>query len=250
MSDHPIYSTAMSSLSHLAPLVRPFASASGGLLFVAGAAAASALLARREAARGPPVAKHVPHLVEFGASAIDSPCPGAFGPPPMVRTDPLFWLRDDDRADPEVLAHIKAENDFTVAQTAHLSPDIDALYAEMLSRVKETDAEVPVPWGPWLYYSRTIKGQSYPLHCRRPRPAAGVEPPPAASGAGADDVAPPPDEQARRLGGGSNVCLSLRLPSPCRSSSTRTPSRRATPCWTCAPPRPAPTTACSHTALT
>lgn len=216
--------TAMNSLSHLAPLVRPYASASGGLLFVAGAAAASAVLAVREAARGPPVAKRVPHVVEFGASAIDSPCPGAFGPPPMVRTDPLFWLRDDDRAAPEVLAHIKAENDFTVAQTKHLSTDIDALYAEMLSRVKETDAEVPVPWGPWLYYSRTVKGQSYPLHCRRPRPPAGVEPPPAASGAGADEDAPPPDEQARRLGGGSHICLTL-----CDSPPTADPPRRERP---------------------
>ncbi len=39
----------------------------------------------------------------------------------------------------------------------------------MLSRIKETDLDVPVRIGDFFYYSRTEKGLSYPIHCRRGR---------------------------------------------------------------------------------
>ena len=52
------------------------------------------------AAAAPPVAKKVPRqLVEHGD----------------VRVDNYYWLRDDSRSDPDVLAHLRAENDYTAA---------------------------------------------------------------------------------------------------------------------------------------
>ena len=42
-----------------------------------------------------------------------------------------------------------------------------ALYDEMLGRIKETDLSVPYRDGGWFYYSRTEKGQQYPIYCRK-----------------------------------------------------------------------------------
>src|SRR5260370_32009487 len=43
----------------------------------------------------------------------------------------------------------------------------DKLYAEMLSRVQETDVNVPFRIGGFFYYSRTEKGKQYPILCRK-----------------------------------------------------------------------------------
>jgi oligopeptidase B len=43
----------------------------------------------------------------------------------------------------------------------------EALFAEMVARIEETDLSVPVRKGPWVYYSRTVQGSSYGIHCRR-----------------------------------------------------------------------------------
>ena len=42
------------------------------------------------------------------------------------------------------------------------------LFDEIVARIEETDLSVPVRKGPWLYYSRTVEGSSYAIHCRRP----------------------------------------------------------------------------------
>jgi oligopeptidase B len=44
-----------------------------------------------------------------------------------------------------------------------------ALFAEMKGRIKEDDASVPSPDGPWEYYSRYVIGAEHPVHARRPR---------------------------------------------------------------------------------
>ncbi len=51
--------------------------------------------------------------------------------------------------------------------TAGLRPLIDSLYGEGLSRLQETDSTAPVPFGRWLYYSRTEKGKQYAIRCRK-----------------------------------------------------------------------------------
>ena len=85
-----------------------------------------------------------------------------------VRTDDWFWLRDKE--DPAVIAHLEAENaytDSTMASTVGLQ---EALFAEMVARIQETDLSVPVRKGPWLYFSRSVEGSSYGIHCRQPVP--------------------------------------------------------------------------------
>jgi oligopeptidase B len=112
-----------------------------------------------------------------GHAATDRPEPQAAEPPvaerrPValeahgdVRIDDWYWLRDKD--DPEVIAHLEAENAYTEAVMAGTRPLQEALYAEMVARIQETDLSVPVRKGPWLYYGRTVEGSSYGIHCRR-----------------------------------------------------------------------------------
>jgi oligopeptidase B len=80
-------------------------------------------------------------------------------------TDDYYWLRE--KANPEVLKYLQAENEYTAAMTKHLQPFTDRLYSEMLARIKQTDLSVPVRRGDYLYYSRTEEGKQYPIRCRR-----------------------------------------------------------------------------------
>jgi oligopeptidase B len=81
------------------------------------------------------------------------------------RIDDWYWLRDKD--DPEVLGHLEAENAYTAAVTEQTAPLRDALYDEIKARILETDLSVPTPWGGHWYYSRTVEGLQYGIHCRR-----------------------------------------------------------------------------------
>ncbi|CAE7831696.1 dapb1, partial [Symbiodinium microadriaticum] len=45
----------------------------------------------------------------------------------------------------------------------------------MVGFMKETDDEVPYRHGDYLYYTRTVKGLAYKLHCRMLHGAAGEE---------------------------------------------------------------------------
>lgn len=82
-----------------------------------------------------------------------------------LRLDPYAWLRERD--DPEVTAYLEAENAYTDAMMRHAEPLQEALYQEMLARIKEDDASVPARHGEYLYYSRTETGKAYPIYCRR-----------------------------------------------------------------------------------
>ncbi|HHV22359.1 MAG TPA: S9 family peptidase [Propionibacterium sp.] len=84
--------------------------------------------------------------------------------------DEWEWLRDG--ADPEVLAHLAAENAWTAHRTAHLKPLEDELFNDIKCRTRETDLSVPRFHRhgdtAWWYYRRTIEGKDYPVHCRMP----------------------------------------------------------------------------------
>ncbi len=82
-----------------------------------------------------------------------------------TRVDEWYWLRDKD--DPEVIAHLEAENAYTSALTERTRPLEHSLFDEIKARIQETDLSVPSPWGGYWYYSRTVEGQQYPIHCRR-----------------------------------------------------------------------------------
>lgn len=81
-----------------------------------------------------------------------------------VRTDPYYWLMN--REDPEVLAHLRSENDFVAQAIAPLQPLQETLFNEIKNRIDETDISVPVRRGKWWYFDRTREGLNYPISCR------------------------------------------------------------------------------------
>jgi oligopeptidase B len=92
---------------------------------------------------------------------------------PVVRSfhgddvvDPYEWLRAKD--DPEVIAHLEAENAYTQARTSHLEPLRERIFQEIKGRTLETDLSVPSRRGEWWYYGRTIEGKQYGIQCRAP----------------------------------------------------------------------------------
>ncbi len=83
-----------------------------------------------------------------------------------IRVDEYFWLRDKEN-DPDVLRYLGEENHYTEEEMADTSELQSRLYAEMLGRIQESDADVPYRRGNHLYYSRTEQGLSYPIFCRK-----------------------------------------------------------------------------------
>ncbi|MBB1087154.1 S9 family peptidase [Lysobacter sp. SG-8] len=90
------------------------------------------------------------------------------------REDTYYWLRDDAREDPAMLAYLQAENAYTDAVMAPLKPVEDALYEEFVGRIKQDDASVPYRKHGWWYYTRYETGKDYPVHARR-RDAGGID---------------------------------------------------------------------------
>jgi oligopeptidase B len=91
------------------------------------------------------------------------------------RPDDYYWLRDDDRKDPQVLAYLNAENAYTDALLVHTKPLQEKLYGEIVSRIKQDDSSVPYRKNGWWYYSRWEAGQSYPIYARKQGDLSGPE---------------------------------------------------------------------------
>ncbi len=79
--------------------------------------------------------------------------------------DDYFWLRD--KSNPEVIAHLEAENTYAEAMMKPTAALQDKLYKEMVGHIKETDVSVPYRWGNYFYYTRTEQGKQYPINCRK-----------------------------------------------------------------------------------
>lgn len=98
----------------------------------------------------PPVARKVPKTIEnFGDKRVDD----------------YFWLRE--KTNPEVIDYLKAENVYTQSVLGGLKDFQETLYKDMLSRVKETDENVPYKRGEYFYYSRTETGKQYAIYARK-----------------------------------------------------------------------------------
>ncbi len=81
------------------------------------------------------------------------------------RVDDYFWLREKDN--PAVVDYLKAENAHMDAVMGHLKGFQETLYKDMLSRIKETDDNVPYLKRGYWYNSRTEMGKQYPIFTRR-----------------------------------------------------------------------------------
>jgi len=122
-----------------------------------------------------------------GASAQDAPSPPPSPPraakkphlvpsPNGAREDAYYWLRDDTRKNPEMLAYLKAENAYADAVLAPLKPLEERIYEETVSHIKQDDSSVPYRRRGYWYQSRFATGADYPvLERRKGTPAAAAE---------------------------------------------------------------------------
>ena len=93
--------------------------------------------------------------------------PHAIASPHGERIDPYYWLRDDERQDPEVLAYLRAENAYKEQELAGVKALRETLYAEILGRLKQDDASVPYFKSGYWYYTRYEPGKEHPIFGRR-----------------------------------------------------------------------------------
>jgi oligopeptidase B len=87
--------------------------------------------------------------------------------PHGTRVDPWYWLRDDERTHPEVVAYLEAENAYRYAMLEHLQPFEQRLYDEIVGRIKQDDSTVPARHNGYWYYTRYEPGHEYPVYARR-----------------------------------------------------------------------------------
>jgi len=98
----------------------------------------------------PPVAKIIPKELEIHGD---------------VRIDNYHWLRE--RENPEVIAYLKAENDYTAKVMAHTEALRNTLFEEIKGRIKQTDTSVPYKEDDYFYYTRYEESKEYPIYSRK-----------------------------------------------------------------------------------
>ena len=100
----------------------------------------------------PPIAAIRPHrLIEHG----------------LERVDDYYWLRDDSRKDPAMLAYLAAENAYTQAVLAPTEALQASLYRELAGRLKPDEDTVPFRKHGFWYYRRFEAGSEYDRLYRR-----------------------------------------------------------------------------------
>lgn len=105
---------------------------------------------KKETKMEPPVAKKVAkELVKHDHTRIDN----------------YFWM--NQREDPEVIAHLEAENAYKDEQLADTKEFQGKLYDEMRGRIKEDDSSVPYFENGYFYYTRYEEGKEYAIYCRK-----------------------------------------------------------------------------------
>lgn len=87
-----------------------------------------------------------------------------------VVNDPWHWLKDPRYPvveDEDILAYLKAENQWFEQNMADRKPLTETLFQEMKARIKEDDSSVPQKDGDWIYWSRFEEGMQYRQHWRK-----------------------------------------------------------------------------------
>jgi oligopeptidase B len=92
--------------------------------------------------------------------------PHAVASPHGVRFDPYYWLRDDQRRNPEVLEYLHAENAYMERALEPVRGLRDTLYTEIIGRLKQDDASVPYFKSGYWYATRYEPGKEHPIVVR------------------------------------------------------------------------------------
>lgn len=87
--------------------------------------------------------------------------------------DPYAWLIDPK--DPASIDYLQTENVYAEKWFARLEPNIEEIFSEIKSRIKEDDTAYPVRHADNWYTSRTETGKSYAIHSRGKTPELATE---------------------------------------------------------------------------
>jgi oligopeptidase B len=108
------------------------------------------------------------------AAGAQAPTPPVLAKKPFMvaspngaREDDYYWVRDDTRKNPDMLAYLKAENAHADAVLAKTKPLAAKLYDETVAHIKQDDASVPIRQRGYWYYTRFETGADYPIMARR-----------------------------------------------------------------------------------
>ncbi|QBJ64203.1 S9 family peptidase [Pseudoalteromonas sp. DL-6] len=98
-----------------------------------------------------PIAKKQPHALTTHAK---------------TRSDDYYWMRDDERQNAEILAHLAQENAYCDEQLADIKPLQNTLFEELKGRIVKDDNTVPVKDGQYWYHSEVRGDDEYARHYR------------------------------------------------------------------------------------
>jgi len=98
-----------------------------------------------------PIAKKQPHALTTHAK---------------TRSDDYYWMRDDERQNAEILAHLAQENAYCDEQLADIKPLQNILFEELKGRIVKDDNTVPVKDGQYWYHSEVRGDDEYARHYR------------------------------------------------------------------------------------
>ncbi|NIG87992.1 prolyl oligopeptidase family serine peptidase [Serratia symbiotica] len=85
-----------------------------------------------------------------------------------TRVDDYYWLRDDKRADQQILDYLQAENAYTEAMLKPQQALRETLYEEMVARILQQDHSVPYVKNAYRYQTRYEPGNEYAIYVRQP----------------------------------------------------------------------------------
>ncbi|WP_053142719.1 prolyl oligopeptidase family serine peptidase [Erwinia billingiae] len=85
-----------------------------------------------------------------------------------TRTDNYYWLRDDKREDPAVLAYLKAENAYGKEIMQSQQALQETVLKEIIDRIPQRDHSVPYVRKGYRYQSRYEEGNEYAIYTRQP----------------------------------------------------------------------------------
>ncbi|WP_297089585.1 S9 family peptidase [uncultured Draconibacterium sp.] len=98
----------------------------------------------------PPVAKKIPkELTTHGHTRVDN----------------YYWM--NERENPEVIAHLEAENAYKDAVMRHTEELQENLYDEIKSKIKEKNESVPYKKNGYFYYYKQLPEKEYDVNCRK-----------------------------------------------------------------------------------
>ncbi|MFT6250018.1 MAG: oligopeptidase B [Cognaticolwellia sp.] len=98
-----------------------------------------------------PIAKKTPHKMEIHNHQ---------------RVDNYYWMRDDQRSDEAILAHLNDENNYADAMLAEQKSLQELLFEELKARIVKDDNTVPEKDGKYWYHSEINGEQEYSNYYR------------------------------------------------------------------------------------